>query len=91
MRERNIGARDRTLRLVASVVLLVAGIVLLEPDAELIGLAPAAVGLVALVTAVTRHSPLYAALRISTLRLTRVPIGPSTAMSGNSRKPCNHF
>jgi hypothetical protein len=74
MRERNIGARDRMLRLAASVVLMPTGVVLLALDAELVALVPAAVGLVALVTAVTGRSPLYAALQLSTLQLRRVPI-----------------
>jgi hypothetical protein len=72
MLERNIGGRDRTFRLLISAVLLCAGVVLLALRAELIALAPAAVGLVALITALTRRSPLYAALRMSTLGLTRV-------------------
>lgn len=91
MRERNIGARDRMLRVVASVVLLVAGIAMLEPGAELAALAPIAMGLVALATAATGRSPLYAALGLSTLRLTRVPIGPWTDLSYDSRRPCHHF
>jgi uncharacterized membrane protein len=91
MRERNIGARDRMLRLVASVVLVVAGIATLELGAELLALAPIAMGLVALVTAVTGRSPLYTALGISTLQLTRVPVGPWTALSYDSRRPCHHF
>jgi hypothetical protein len=56
-------------------VLLLAGVILLELDAALAALALAAAGLVALVTAATRRSPLYAALRISTLGLTRVSRG----------------
>ena len=91
MRERNIGARDRMLRLVASVMLVAAGIATLELSAELLGLAPIAMGLVALVTAVTGRSPLYTALGISTLQLTRVPAGPWMALSYDSRRPCHHF
>lgn len=75
MRERNIGARDRMLRLVTSIVLVLAAIALLELDAALLAIASAAVGLVALVTAVTGRSPLYAALRLSTLGLRRVSSG----------------
>lgn len=91
MRERNIGARDRMLRLVASVVLVVAGIAMIELDAELVALAPVAAGLVALVTAVAGRSPLYAALGISTLQLTRVPVGPWTALPYDSSRPFHHF
>jgi hypothetical protein len=75
MRERNIGARDRTLRLVTSVVFWLTGVVLLEVGAELVALAPVALGVVALVTAITGRSPLYAALRLSTLELRRLPSG----------------
>ena len=77
MRERNIGARDRTLRLVTSVVFWLTGVVLLEVGAELVALAPVALGVVALVTAITGRSPLYAALRLSTLGLRRVSSGPA--------------
>jgi hypothetical protein len=72
MIERNVGARDRALRLSAAVALLFAGTVTLALRADLVSLMPLAVGLLALTTAITQHSPLYGALGMSTLRLTRV-------------------
>jgi hypothetical protein len=72
MIERNIGARDRALRLSAAVALLFAGAVTLPLRADLVSLMPLAVGLITLTTAIARYSPLYGALGMSTLRLRRV-------------------
>lgn len=71
--EHNVGARDRALRLWAAAALLLAAATAYALDAGMLTVLPVALAAVALVTAVTRRSPLYSALGLSTLSLRRVP------------------